>query len=173
MAAQSSCRLSTAPQVGAEIVRRALSYPLRLIASNAGVNGSVCQQRVMESLDANIGYNAATDVYEDLMAAGIIDPTKVPCFWGPACQGARSVLSCSYLLKDDTNVHAGLRAAHPACSVLRRTHRIFCRNAGHAWWEGAGTPKVSTKSQAYQLYLLGARPCHCLVGRSKAPFSVE
>ena len=58
-------------------MRRALSYPLRLIASNAGVNGSVCQQRVMENLDANIGYNAATDVYEDLMAAGIIDPTKV------------------------------------------------------------------------------------------------
>ena len=64
-------------QVGAEIVKRALSYPLRLIASNAGVNGSVCQQRVLENLDANIGYNAATDVYEDLMAAGIIDPTKV------------------------------------------------------------------------------------------------
>jgi chaperonin GroEL len=64
-------------QVGAEIVRRALSYPLRLIANNAGVNGSVVQQKVLENLDANIGYNAATDVYEDLMAAGIIDPTKV------------------------------------------------------------------------------------------------
>jgi hypothetical protein len=87
-------------QVGAEIVRRALSYPLRLIASNAGVNGSVCQQRVLESLDANIGYNAATDVYEDLMAAGIIDPTKV-CAWLPCacmCQGARSFLGCCYCL---------------------------------------------------------------------------
>lgn len=63
-------------QVGAEIVRRALSYPLRLIANNAGVNGSVVQQKVLENLDANIGYNAATDTYEDLMAAGIIDPTK-------------------------------------------------------------------------------------------------
>ena len=58
-------------------MRRALSYPLRLIANNAGVNGSVVQQKVLENLDANVGYNAATDVYEDLMAAGIIDPTKV------------------------------------------------------------------------------------------------
>ncbi|BDA50357.1 RuBisCO large subunit-binding protein subunit beta, chloroplastoc [Coccomyxa sp. Obi] len=64
-------------KVGAEIVRRALSYPLRLIANNAGVNGSVVQQKVLENLDANVGYNAATDTYEDLMAAGIIDPTKV------------------------------------------------------------------------------------------------
>jgi len=63
--------------VGAEIVRKALSYPLRLIANNAGVNGSVVQQRVLENLDQAIGYNAATDKYEDLMAAGIIDPTKV------------------------------------------------------------------------------------------------
>ena len=66
-------------QVGAEIVRKALSYPLRLIANNAGVNGSVVQQRVLENLDQSIGYNAATDKYEDLMAAGIIDPTKVSC----------------------------------------------------------------------------------------------
>ncbi len=64
-------------QVGAEIVRKALSYPLRLIANNAGVNGSVVQQRVLENLDRSIGYNAATDKYEDLMQAGIIDPTKV------------------------------------------------------------------------------------------------
>ena len=63
--------------MGAEIVRKALSYPLRLIANNAGVNGSVVQQRVLENLDRKIGYNAATDKYADLMAAGIIDPTKV------------------------------------------------------------------------------------------------
>lgn len=63
--------------MGAEIVRKALSYPLRLIANNAGVNGSVVQQRVLENLDRGFGYNAATDKYEDLMQAGIIDPTKV------------------------------------------------------------------------------------------------
>ena len=64
-------------QVGAEIVKRALGYPLKLIANNAGVNGSVVMQKVMDQADKNIGYNAATGKYEDLMAAGIIDPTKV------------------------------------------------------------------------------------------------
>ena len=64
-------------QVGAEIVKRALGYPLKLIASNAGVNGSVVMQKVMDQADKNVGYNAATGAYEDLMAAGIIDPTKV------------------------------------------------------------------------------------------------
>lgn len=48
-------------QVGAEIVRRALGYPLKLIANNAGVNGSVVMQKVLDSPDANLGYNAATD----------------------------------------------------------------------------------------------------------------
>ncbi|KAH0891322.1 hypothetical protein HID58_053751 [Brassica napus] len=56
-------------KVGAEIVKIALSYPLKLIAKNAGVNGSVVSEK--------FGYNAATGKYEDLTAAGIIDPTKV------------------------------------------------------------------------------------------------
>ncbi len=64
-------------QVGADIVRKALVYPLKLIASNSGVNGSVVVNKVMEQKDPNVGYNAATDKYEDLFAAGIIDPTKV------------------------------------------------------------------------------------------------
>ena len=63
--------------MGAEIVKRALGYPLKLIANNAGVNGSVVMQKVMDQADKNIGYNAATGKYEDLMAVGIIDPTKV------------------------------------------------------------------------------------------------
>jgi hypothetical protein len=64
-------------KVGAEIVKKALTYPLKLIANNAGVNGSVVMQRVVDSRDPNYGYNAATGQYEDLMASGIIDPTKV------------------------------------------------------------------------------------------------
>lgn len=64
-------------KVGAEIVRRALSYPLKLIANNAGVNGSVVVQKVLDQQDTAVGYNAATDKYEDLLKAGIIDPTKV------------------------------------------------------------------------------------------------
>ncbi|GAU19072.1 hypothetical protein TSUD_99340 [Trifolium subterraneum] len=64
-------------KVGAEIVRRALSYPLKLIAKNAGVNGSVVSEKVLSNDDTRYGYNAATGKYEDLMSAGIIDPTKV------------------------------------------------------------------------------------------------
>ncbi|CAL9208271.1 unnamed protein product [Musa hybrid cultivar] len=64
-------------KVGADIVRRALSYPLKLIAKNAGVNGSVVVEKVLSNDDFKFGYNAATGNYEDLMAAGIIDPTKV------------------------------------------------------------------------------------------------
>ncbi|KAJ7955444.1 ruBisCO large subunit-binding protein subunit beta, chloroplastic [Quillaja saponaria] len=64
-------------KVGADIVKRALSYPLKLIAKNAGVNGSVVSEKVLSSDNLKYGYNAATGKYEDLMAAGIIDPTKV------------------------------------------------------------------------------------------------
>ncbi|CAN8253011.1 unnamed protein product [Cochlearia groenlandica] len=64
-------------KVGADIVKKALSYPLKLIAKNAGVNGSVVSEKVLSSNDFKYGYNAATGKYEDLMAAGIIDPTKV------------------------------------------------------------------------------------------------
>ena len=66
-------------KVGADIIRKALAYPLRLIASNAGVNGSVVMQKVLENSTAvpNYGYNASNDTYQDLMESGIIDPTKV------------------------------------------------------------------------------------------------
>ncbi|KAI8526423.1 hypothetical protein RHMOL_Rhmol13G0306400 [Rhododendron molle] len=64
-------------KVGADIVKRALSYPLKLIAKNAGVNGSVVSEKVLSNDNPKFGYNAATGEYEDLMAAGIIDPTKV------------------------------------------------------------------------------------------------
>lgn len=64
-------------KVGSEIVRRALSYPLKLIAKNAGVNGSVVVEKVLANENPAFGYNAATGEYQDLMAAGIIDPAKV------------------------------------------------------------------------------------------------
>jgi chaperonin GroEL len=63
-------------QTGIRIVRRALEEPLRRIAENAGVEGAVVVGKVEESKGAK-GYNAATGEYEDLVAAGIIDPTKV------------------------------------------------------------------------------------------------
>ncbi|KAL1807067.1 chaperonin 60 subunit beta 4, chloroplastic isoform X1 [Daucus carota subsp. sativus] len=64
-------------KIGAEIFKRALSYPARQIAKNAGVNGNVVIEKVLSVDDAKYGYNAAKDQYEDLMAAGILDPTKV------------------------------------------------------------------------------------------------
>lgn len=64
-------------QIGVRIVERALEEPIRQISTNAGVEGSIVVQKVRESKDAAYGYNARTDVYEDLVAAGVIDPTKV------------------------------------------------------------------------------------------------
>jgi chaperonin GroEL len=64
-------------KIGVEIVRRALEEPIRMIAQNAGAEGSIVVARVKESKEKNFGYNAATDAYEDLVRAGVIDPTKV------------------------------------------------------------------------------------------------
>jgi chaperonin GroEL len=63
-------------QFSVAIVRRALEEPMRQIAENAGVDGSIVVQKVREGKDG-FGYNAATDTYEDLYAAGVIDPAKV------------------------------------------------------------------------------------------------
>jgi chaperonin GroEL len=70
-------KLEDDEKVGAEIVRRSLEEPIRIIAQNAGAEGSIVVAKVRESKDKNFGYNAQTDVYEDLVAAGVIDPTKV------------------------------------------------------------------------------------------------
>ncbi len=74
-------------QLGVNLIRRALEEPIRQIANNAGFEGSVVVQRVKEG-SGNFGFNAATGVYEDLIAAGILDPTKVSRF---ALQNAASV----------------------------------------------------------------------------------
>ena len=58
-------------------MRRALESPLRQIAQNAGAEGSIVVERVREKNEKNWGYNAATDTYEDMVKAGVIDPTKV------------------------------------------------------------------------------------------------
>ena len=76
-------------QVGINIVRRALQMPLHYIAANAGKEGSIVVEKVRNE-KGNIGYNAETDTYEDLLKAGIIDPTKVT---RAALQNAASVAS--------------------------------------------------------------------------------
>jgi len=74
-------------QLGVKIIKRALQEPVRQIAGNAGFEGSVVVQKVMEGKDA-FGFNAETGKYEDLAKAGVIDPTKVARF---ALQNAASV----------------------------------------------------------------------------------
>jgi chaperonin GroEL len=64
-------------QIGVTIVKRALEEPLRQIVQNAGKEGAVIVEKVRANRDANFGYNAATGNFEDLVAAGIIDPAKV------------------------------------------------------------------------------------------------
>ena len=64
-------------QIGVNIIRRALEEPLRQIVQNAGKEGAVIVEKVRSNKDPNFGYNAATETFEDLVAAGIIDPAKV------------------------------------------------------------------------------------------------
>jgi len=64
-------------KVGIDIVRRALQAPVRLIAENAGVDGSIVVGKLLDSNEANRGFDAQTGQYVDMLKAGIIDPTKV------------------------------------------------------------------------------------------------
>jgi chaperonin GroEL len=75
-------------KVGIDIIRRALSYPTRLIAENAGADSSMIVGTLLEQSDVNRGFDAQTGTYTDMVKAGIIDPTKVVRL---ALQGAASV----------------------------------------------------------------------------------
>ncbi|MFB3815211.1 MAG: chaperonin GroEL [Terriglobales bacterium] len=77
-------------RTGARIVRRALEEPMRQIVENAGEEGAIVVGKVLESKDPNFGYNAQTAAFEDLVAAGVIDPTKVT---RTALQNAGSIAS--------------------------------------------------------------------------------
>jgi chaperonin GroEL len=77
-------------RVGVDIIRRALEEPMRHIAGNAGAEGSIVVQKVKEAKNSDEGFNAATEVYEDLVKAGVIDPAKVV---RSALQNASSIAS--------------------------------------------------------------------------------
>jgi chaperonin GroEL len=64
-------------QIGVDIIRRAIEEPMRMIVQNAGGEGSIVVEKVRASKDDAFGYNALTDTYENLVQAGVIDPTKV------------------------------------------------------------------------------------------------
>jgi chaperonin GroEL len=77
-------------QIGVNIVKRALEEPLRQIAQNAGQEGSIVVEKVRAETHPNFGFNAQTEKYEDLVKAGVIDPTKVA---RTALQNATSIAS--------------------------------------------------------------------------------
>jgi len=77
-------------QIGVAIVKRACEEPLRQIVANSGTEGAIVVEKVRENANPNFGYNAATDTFEDMVAAGVIDPTKVT---RTALQNAASIAS--------------------------------------------------------------------------------
>jgi chaperonin GroEL len=77
-------------QIGVNIVKRAIQEPLRQIAENAGEEGAIVLGKVLDAKDTNFGYNAFSDEYEDLVKAGVLDPTKVV---RTALQNAGSIAS--------------------------------------------------------------------------------
>jgi chaperonin GroEL len=89
-AALDKLKLDGDEQIGVNIVKRAIQEPLRQIAENAGEEGAVVLGKVLDSKDANYGYNAFSNEYEDLVKAGVLDPTKVV---RTALQNAGSIAS--------------------------------------------------------------------------------
>ncbi|BBG93562.1 TCP-1/cpn60 chaperonin family protein, partial [Prunus dulcis] len=88
-------------KIGAEIFKRALSYPVKLIAKNAGVNGNVVVEKILSNDNIGYGYNAAKDCYEDLMKAGIMDPSKVVrCCLEHAASVAKTFLTSDAVVVD-------------------------------------------------------------------------
>ena len=93
-------------QIGVDIIRRAIEEPIRMIVYNAGGEGSIVVEKVRASKDKNFGYNALTDTYEDLVVAGVIDPTKVT---RTALQNAASIaallLTTEALIVEKKEIH--------------------------------------------------------------------
>ena len=87
-------------QIGINIVGRSIESPLRWIAQNAGQEGAIVAERVRNGESDTFGYNASTDAYEDLVAAGVIDPVKVT---RTALQNAASI--ASLMLTTEATVH--------------------------------------------------------------------
>ncbi|NGM66206.1 chaperonin GroEL [Sphingobacterium sp. SGR-19] len=99
--------------IGIDIIKRAIEEPLRQICNNAGIEGAVVVQKVKEGT-ADFGYNARTDVYENLIGAGVIDPTKVSRV---ALENAASVasmlLTTECVLADEPEENAAAGAGAP------------------------------------------------------------
>ncbi len=96
--------------IGIDIIKRAIEEPLRQICNNAGIEGAIVVQKVKEGSD-DFGYNARTDVYENLIGAGVIDPTKVSRV---ALENAASIasmlLTTEAVLADEPEENGGAAA---------------------------------------------------------------
>ncbi|MEJ7761018.1 MAG: chaperonin GroEL [Gemmatimonadaceae bacterium] len=100
--------------IGVGIIRRAIEEPIRMIVQNAGGEGSIVVEKVRNSEDNNYGYNALTDEYENLVEAGVIDPTKVT---RTALQNAASIagllLTTEALIVEKKEPQSGAAAGGP------------------------------------------------------------
>jgi chaperonin GroEL len=114
---------------GVNVVRRALEEPIRRIVENGGLEGSIVVNRVKESKEANFGFNARSGEYEDLVEAGVIDPTKVA---RTALQNAASV--ASLMLTTMAMIGSTGRRRRPAAVWAAWP-------AWRTWGCSAGTPK--------------------------------
>ena len=109
-------KLTGDEQIGVEIVKRALEEPIRQIANNAGMEGSVVVQKVKD-MKMNEGYDADKNVYADMIESGIIDPTKVT---RSALQNAASIASLMITtetivtdIPEEDKAHAGMPGGMP------------------------------------------------------------
>ena len=84
-------KLSGDEKTGAQIIAKALQAPVRQIAENAGVDGSIVFEKIRSSRKVGYGYNAYDEVYCDMISSGIVDPTKVT---RSALENAASIASC-------------------------------------------------------------------------------
>jgi chaperonin GroEL len=114
-------------QVGVDIVLRTLEEPMRCIASNAGVEGSVVVEKVRASRKKNLGYNAQTNEYEDLVLAGVIDPTKVT---RTALQNAASVAGLLLTTECVVVEHEEEKKAPPSSIHARSSTPLRCAVGG-------------------------------------------
>ena len=102
-------------RTGARLVRKALEAPLRQIAANAGLEGSVIIDKIMSGSDANYGFDAQKEVYGDMIKAGIVDPTKVTrSALENAASVASMVLTTESLVADEPEDPAASAAANAA-----------------------------------------------------------
>ena len=111
-------KLSGDEKTGAQIIARALQAPIRQIAENAGVDGSIVYDKIRSSRKVGYGYNAYTETYCDMIPSGIVDPTKVT---RTALENAASIASCVLTTeslvadKPDPKADAAMAAAAQGC----------------------------------------------------------